>query len=51
MTRQVVIANSEAITAVGAIIADIPMVDKIDISQIQTGDWVEVDGEQVTVGK
>jgi predicted aconitase with swiveling domain len=35
-------ATSEAITAVGAIIADIPMVDMIDISQIHSGDWVQV---------
>lgn len=42
-------AQSEAIVAVGAIIADIPMVDLIDIGQIRTGDWVEVDGEKVTV--
>ena len=44
-------ANSEAITAVGAIIADIPMVDQIDISQIQTGDWVSVEDERVVVGQ
>lgn len=42
-------SNSEAITAVGAIIADIPMVDQIDIGRIQTGDWVRVEGERVEV--
>lgn len=42
-------AESEAIVAVGAIIADIPMVDRIDISQIHDGDWVVVDGDRVTV--
>ncbi|MCC7353577.1 MAG: DUF126 domain-containing protein [Anaerolineae bacterium] len=42
-------ARSEAIVAVGAIISEIPMVDLIDISHIETGDWVEVDGETVTV--
>ena len=42
-------AESEAIVAVGAIISDIPMVDRVDISQIQDGDWVAVDGERVTV--
>ncbi len=42
-------ARSEAITAVGAIIAEIPMVDLIDITQIHTGDWVEVADGQVTV--
>ena len=40
--RAMINAASEAITAVGAIIADIPMVDQIDISQIHTGDWVKV---------
>jgi predicted aconitase with swiveling domain len=42
-------AESEQIVAVGAIIGDIPMVDQVDITQIHTGDWVVVDGEQVTV--
>ena len=42
-------ANSEAITAVGAIIADIPMVDQIDISLIRTGDVVRVTNERVEV--
>lgn len=41
--------NSEAITAVGAIIADIPMIDQIDIGQIETGDRVRVDDGQVTI--
>jgi predicted aconitase with swiveling domain len=43
-------ARSEAIVAVGAIIASIPMVDRVDIAQIQTGDLVEVSGEDVIVG-
>lgn len=42
-------ANSEAITAVGAIIADIPMVDQIDISFIQTGDEVMITDERVEI--
>ncbi|HIQ04792.1 MAG TPA: DUF126 domain-containing protein [Anaerolineae bacterium] len=42
-------AESEAIVAVGAIIADIPMVDQIDITCIQTGDWVRVDRDVVTI--
>jgi predicted aconitase with swiveling domain len=41
--------SSEAIVAVGAIIADIPMVDRVDIGQIHDGDWVTIDGETVTV--
>ena len=42
-------AESEAIVAVGAIIADIPMVDRIDIGLIHDGDWVVVDDATVTV--
>ncbi len=41
--------NSEAIVAVGAIISDIPMVDRVEIDQIRDGDWVVVDGATVTV--
>ena len=41
--------QSEAIVAVGAIISDIPMVDRVDIRQIHTGDWIEVDGGVLTV--
>ncbi len=47
--RAMINAESEAITAVGAIIADIPMVDLIDIRQIETGDWVRVEDERVEV--
>lgn len=45
----IVNAQSEAIVAVGAIIADIPMVDKIDIGRIETGQTVAIDGEIVEV--
>jgi predicted aconitase with swiveling domain len=45
----IVNAESEAIVAVGAIIADIPMVDQVDIARIQTGDRVVVDGDWVIV--
>lgn len=41
--------NSEAITAVGAIIAGIPMVDQIDISQIQTGNLVRLHDGRVEI--
>lgn len=44
-------SSSEAITAVGAIIAGIPMVDQIDIGQIHTGDRVRVEGERVEIGR
>jgi len=39
----------ETIVAVGAIISDIPCVDKIDISRIKTGQKVTVDGDSGTV--
>jgi len=42
-------ARSEAIVAVGAILADIPMVDNIDITQIRSGDWVTVDRQRVEI--
>lgn len=42
-------AESEAIVAVGAIIADIPMVDQIPINLIRDGDWVIVDDGTVEI--
>lgn len=42
-------AESEAIVAVGAIIADIPMVDQVDIGLIRDGDWVTIENEVVTI--
>ncbi len=42
-------AESEAIVAVGAIIADIPMVDQVAIGLIRDGDWVVVDNETVEI--
>ncbi|OIO89150.1 MAG: hypothetical protein AUK03_14995 [Anaerolineae bacterium CG2_30_64_16] len=42
-------AESEAIVAVGAIIADIPMVDQIDVRAIHTGDWVAIEDGAVMV--
>jgi len=42
-------ADSEPIVAVGAIIGEVPMVDRIPIDQIRTGDWVRLDGGRVTV--
>jgi phosphomecalonate degydratase small subunit len=45
----IVNAQSEAIVAVGAIIAEIPMVDQVDIGLIQDGDWVSVEDGVVTV--
>jgi hypothetical protein len=39
----------DIIIVVGAIISEIPLVDQIDISQIKTGDVVEVDGDKGSV--
>lgn len=39
----------EPIIAVGAIIAEIPTIDKIDISMIKSGDLIEVDGEVLKI--
>ena len=43
----IVNAASEPIVAVGALIAEIPMVDRVDIGQIETGMTVTVEGEEV----
>ena len=40
-------SQCETIVAVGAIISEIPMVDRIDIRKIKTGDMVEIDGAVV----
>ena len=50
-TAPVALVNKECetIVAVGAIIADIPCVDKIDIAGIKSGDKVRVDGDRVFV--
>ncbi|MEA3337803.1 MAG: DUF126 domain-containing protein [Chloroflexota bacterium] len=42
-------AESEAIVAVGALIADIPMVDQVAITLIQNGDWVLVDDSNIEI--
>ncbi len=39
----------ETIVAVGAIISEIPCVDKIDTSKIHAGDLVRIEGDTVTV--
>jgi len=40
----------ETVVAVGAIISEIPCVDKIDISKIQTGNKIRIEGENVVIG-
>jgi len=41
--RAIINQKADPVVVVGAIIANIPMVDQIDIKQINTGDFVEVD--------
>jgi predicted aconitase with swiveling domain len=41
----------ETVVAVGAIISEIPCVDEIDITKIETGDTVRVENGVVTVKK
>ena len=47
--KAIVNRMADIVVVAGAIIADIPMVDQVDIRQIATGDEVEVDGEKGTV--
>ena len=39
----------ETIVAVGAIISEIPCVDKISIEKIKTGDWIIIEDGTVTL--
>jgi len=43
--KAIVVEEAETIVATGAIIADIPMVDGIDVSKIKNGQTVEVDAD------
>ncbi len=43
--KAIVNCTADPVVVVGAVIADIPMVDGIDISKIRTGDVVEVNGD------
>lgn len=47
--KAIINQSADPVIVVGAIIADIPMIDQVDIKQIETGDEVEVDGEKGTV--
>jgi hypothetical protein len=41
--KAIINQKADPVVVVGAIIANIPMIDQIDIKQIKTGDLVEVD--------
>ena len=47
--KAIVNQAADTVVVVGAIIAEIPMIDQIDIKQIKTGDIVEVNGDKGTV--
>ena len=38
--------EAESIVIIGAIVSDLPMVDRIDINQIETGDYVVMDASR-----
>jgi predicted aconitase with swiveling domain len=41
--------ETETIVAVGAIISEIPFVDKIDVNKIKTGDKVTIENEVIAI--
>jgi predicted aconitase with swiveling domain len=43
--KAIINETADPVVVVGAIIADIPMVDQVDIKQIRQGDVVEVDAD------
>jgi len=44
--KAIINQSADPVIVVGAIIADIPMIDQVDIRQIETDDKVEVDAEK-----
>jgi len=44
--RAIVNTTADPVVVVGAVIAEIPMVDQVDIERIFSGDFVEVDGDR-----
>jgi len=42
-------AEAESIAVIGAIVAELPMVDQVDISKIETGDDVILDADEARV--
>ncbi len=47
--KALILNECEAIVAVGAIISELPCVDHIDVSKIETGMQLEVDGDSASV--
>lgn len=46
--RGIINETAEPIVVVGAVIAEIPMIDQIEIARIRSGDLIELDGESGT---
>ncbi|HEX55064.1 MAG TPA: DUF126 domain-containing protein [Candidatus Altiarchaeales archaeon] len=49
--RGIINSECEPIIAIGAIISDIPCVDKVDISRIKTNDKVTIDNDLVVINE
>ncbi|RLI93537.1 MAG: hypothetical protein DRO90_03435 [Candidatus Altiarchaeales archaeon] len=49
--RGIINSECEPIIAIGAIISDIPCVDKVDISRIKTNDKVTIDNDLVIINE
>jgi len=47
--KAIINQTADPVVVVGAIIADIPMIDQVDISLIKTGDLIEVDAKKGVV--
>ena len=47
--KALILQDCEAIVAVGTIISELPCVDQIDVSKIETGMQLEVDGDNALV--
>lgn len=45
----IVNSKAESVVVIGAIVADLPMMDEIDISQIQTGDYLYMNATDGTI--
>jgi len=47
--KALILGQCELIVAVGAIIAEIPAVDQVDINRFKSGDFVTINGDQITI--
>lgn len=47
--KAIINRRADPVIVVGAVIANIPMIDQVDVNQIRTGDLVEVDAHKGTV--